>query len=385
MRELINATRETLSKPLSEIGISKEVPAELTEALQENIFYFSGFKTHHEMVEASRLMKGDDGAFKPFEQFKRDVQTIDNTYNRNYLKAEYNFAVQSTQMAVKWKEWEKDGDDYDLQYRTAGDERVREEHAALDMTTLPPSDPFWDSYLPPLGWNCRCTAVQVRKDKYPRSNSAESIAKGQAATAKPKQQIFRFNPGKQEKIFPPKHPYYKAPGEVKRQVNEIVATKRTSGNITEEERAKRKTNRKTMAKQGRELNRNRRITYEIDGKEYEFDFRNFGNGKNKVDICHHYAASMFGDDDFFLKNKILLNPQPYLDKGVTVGNAAIDHHNSGVATQKLKDATDRFFYIRTTLDNGNEAILHVGRYRDSGKLYLYAATKELPLYAKTPQ
>ena len=86
-----------------------------------------------------------------------------------------------------------------------------------------------------------------------------------------------------------------------------------------------------------------------------------------------------------MKNKILLNPQPYLDKGVMVGNAAIDHHNTGAATQKLKDATDRFFYIRTTLDNGNEVILHVGRYRDSGKLYLYSASKELPEYARTSQ
>ena len=111
-------------------------------------------------------------------------------------------------MAVKWKEWEQDGDRYDLQYRTAGDDRVREEHAALDGTTLPPSDPFWDSYLPPNGWNCRCTTVQVRKGKYPRSNSEEAIARGAACTAKPKQQIFRFNPGKQEKVFPPKHPYF---------------------------------------------------------------------------------------------------------------------------------------------------------------------------------
>jgi len=74
-----------------------------------------------------------------------------------------------------------------------------------------------------------------------------------------------------------------------------------------------------------------------------------------------------------------------LDKGVTVGNAGIDPHNSGADTQKLKDATDKFFYIRTTLANGNEVILHVGRYKDSGKLYLYAATKELPEYARTFQ
>ena len=154
------------------------------------------------------MLKGDDGNFKPFQQFLKDVETINKIYNRNYLQAEYNFATASTQMAVKWKEWEQEGDRYDLQYRTAGDSRVREEHAALDGITLPPSDPFWDSYLPPNGWNCRCTAVQVRQGKYPRSDSAAAMAAGANCTDTPKKQIFRFNPGKQEKIFPPKHPYF---------------------------------------------------------------------------------------------------------------------------------------------------------------------------------
>ena len=46
-------------------------------------------------------------------------------------------------MAAKWHDFEQDGDRYYLQYRTAGDDKVREEHAALNGTTLPPSDPFW--------------------------------------------------------------------------------------------------------------------------------------------------------------------------------------------------------------------------------------------------
>lgn len=34
------------------------------------------------------------------------------------------------------------------------------------------------------------------------------MAAGAACTAKPKQQIFRFNPGKTMTVFPPKHPYF---------------------------------------------------------------------------------------------------------------------------------------------------------------------------------
>ncbi len=74
-----------------------------------------------------------------------------------------------------------------------------------------PSDPFWSLYLPPNGWNCRCTAVQVRKGKYPQSDPTLSMLRGNNCTEAAKQQIFRFNPGKELKLFPPKHPYYKHP------------------------------------------------------------------------------------------------------------------------------------------------------------------------------
>lgn len=206
--ELINATSSVLSEKLDSLSVKQEIPDDLAATLRKNIFYFSGFKTHHELEEASRMLQSDDGGFKPFGKFYQDVKAIDATYNRNYLQAEYNFATASTQMAVKWKEWERTADRYDLQYRTAGDDRVREEHRELEGITLPMTDPFWNEYFPPNGWNCRCTAVRVRKGKYPTSDSDDAIQKGKNCTATPKQQIFRFNPGKQEKIFPEKHPYF---------------------------------------------------------------------------------------------------------------------------------------------------------------------------------
>ena len=138
---------------------------------------------------------------------------IDEAYNHNYLRAEYNFATNSTLSAVRWQNYAKDGDRYNLQYRTALDERVREEHRMLEGITLPPSDKFWDKYYPPNGWNCRCTVVQVLKDKYPTSNSDQACASGERATTQigkdgsNKAAIFRFNPGKAMKLMPPKHPY----------------------------------------------------------------------------------------------------------------------------------------------------------------------------------
>lgn len=117
-------------------------------------------------------------------------------------------------MAAKWQDVKGSSGNYNLQYRTAGDNRVREEHAALNGTTLPATDPFWRSYYPPNGWMCRCNVVEVRKEKFPESDSKEAIRKGDAATDKRdrfgnnKGAIFRFNPGAQERIFPEKHPYF---------------------------------------------------------------------------------------------------------------------------------------------------------------------------------
>ena len=168
VRGLIDETNRVLSSALT---VSHETPPELTAALRNNVFIFSGLKTYHSLSEVGLSLTDEEGNTKSFADFHRDVKAIDARYNSNYLYAEYNHAVHSAQMAVKWYDWEKDGDEYDLQYRTAGDERVREAHRQLDGVTLPPGDKFWDRYLPPNGWNCRCNVVQVLHGDYPRSDS----------------------------------------------------------------------------------------------------------------------------------------------------------------------------------------------------------------------
>jgi len=84
---------------------------------------------------------------------------------------------------------------------------VRPEHAALNGVTLPPSDEFWESYYPPNGWRCRCTVVQVRKKKHPATPHDEAMALGEAALERDTKGMFRFNPGKQERVFPAYNAY----------------------------------------------------------------------------------------------------------------------------------------------------------------------------------
>lgn len=204
-------------------SINYEVPETLRYALESNAFTFSGFKTFHTMREVGLSLLTSNGEIKPFNTFLADVKVINDRYNHNYLRAEYQQAIAASQMAVRWHEFEKGGDRYDLQYRTANDSRVREEHSVLHNTTLPIDDPFWDSFLPPNGWGCRCTTVQVRKGKYPTSDSELAMKRGLNCTDGAKRKIFRFNPGKTMELFPPKHPYRKVPKAAKAVIEKVSA------------------------------------------------------------------------------------------------------------------------------------------------------------------
>lgn len=179
----------------------------MRKRLQRSDWIFSGIKTFHELNEAFPSLLDENGERKPFERFLNDVQKIDKTYNRNYLRAEYNFVQSSAEMAAKWEHFSEDGDRYNLQYRTAGDDKVRPAHAELNGITLPPSDSFWESYYPPNGWNCRCTVVQVRKSKYPETPHDEAMSRGESALEDDKKGIFRFNSGKEEKTVPDYNAY----------------------------------------------------------------------------------------------------------------------------------------------------------------------------------
>ena len=203
VQDFINAHADVLNSSASKVQCSEN----LRQRLERSNWIFSGMKTFHELNEAFPSLLDENGSRKPFERFLNDVQAIHETYNRNYLRAEYNFVHASADMAAKWEQFEADGDRYLLQYRTAQDDRVRPEHADLEGVTLPIDDPFWADYYQPNGWNCRCTVVQVRRGKYPVTPHDEAMTRGEAALQRDSRGMFRFNPGKEQKSVPDYNPY----------------------------------------------------------------------------------------------------------------------------------------------------------------------------------
>ena len=194
-------------------AIPHETPSEMKAYLEKDAFIFSGLKTHAQLTEARSYLKDDNGHIVPFSKFQEKVLKLNERYNQHYLEAEYQFAVHSAQSAANWANLQEDTSRYWLEYRTAGDEKVRAQHQALNGICLPKDDDFWTEYYPPNGWRCRCIAVEVLAREKNLSDSKKAQELGEKATThiapngKNKLQMFRFNPGKEQKIFPPQNSY----------------------------------------------------------------------------------------------------------------------------------------------------------------------------------
>ncbi len=226
VKAVISETQRILDDGMQSGLSDNEPPQQMTDSLRSDVFVFSACKTHIQLKELSSMLLNDQGKVTPMSEFKQKATELHQQYNGNYLEAEYVFATSSAQMAAQWADVAQSENRYDLQYRTAGDSQVRETHRRLSNITLPADDPFWDAYYPPNGWRCRCTAIQVRKGKYPQSDSNEAITRGEIATTEidaqgnNRAEMFRFNPGKQQVIFPPSHPYYKVKETVTKNVKQ---------------------------------------------------------------------------------------------------------------------------------------------------------------------
>lgn len=182
------------------IGYDEGTTDELAAALRQNLFVFAAFKNHHMVADIAALLTDESGRLRPFEEFRHLALQVSKDYNTTWLRAEYDTALASGQMAVRWRDIERDKKALPyLRYVTAGDGRVRAAHAKLDGATKPVDDPFWDEWFPPNGWNCRCDVQQVvGGERGPKSLPSD----------KEVPPTFRNNPGKSGQVFNTQHPYF---------------------------------------------------------------------------------------------------------------------------------------------------------------------------------
>lgn len=197
-------------------------PANILAAqLKANLYQFSAAKSLVQAELLRDMILDDKGDIKPFNQYRDEVLKINKNYNVRYLNAEYNNTVAGTQMAVKWKNLEHIGAEY-LEYRTAGDDRVRQSHKDLDGVVLHINSPVWNRIYPPNDWACRCIVVPADKPVGLPPEKTDDKLIGKEAKKIVTNPIFDNNIGKSSKIFIDGHPYFKTAGG---DINELNAIK----------------------------------------------------------------------------------------------------------------------------------------------------------------
>lgn len=197
--QLWEGVEDAIGKQLTDFP-NTDPERKILEQFRQNVYVFSGFKDYQFLRMASDLLIDENGKRKAFNRFRDDVLAINENYNVNYLRTEYQHAQATAQMADKEFRMRSNADAVpNAKYITAGDERVRSNHAKLDNLVMPINDPRWKQYTPPLDWGCRCNKIATND---PVSNPADF----QNMPDVP--EMFSYSPLDDGVIFPKNHPYY---------------------------------------------------------------------------------------------------------------------------------------------------------------------------------
>tara|TARA_Y100000114_G_scaffold157297_1_gene189224 strand:- start:11845 stop:13050 length:1206 start_codon:yes stop_codon:yes gene_type:complete len=128
----------------------------LLTAFELNLFHFSAGKTSVQLQELNKLFR----KAKSFREFEVAALQLTKTFNRQWLETEYNTANLIGKASATYHRLMGRTDLFPYwEYKTIGDDKVRDEHAAMDGIILPANHKFWKIIFPPNDWNCRCYLV----------------------------------------------------------------------------------------------------------------------------------------------------------------------------------------------------------------------------------
>lgn len=138
---------------------------DLAGVVHAQVFTVAGATTTdlaRDMQEAIVEAKANGSTITDFRKdFDAIVQKHGWTYNgkRGWrTRVIYDTNMRSAAMAGRWEQLTANAERRPyLQYRTAGDARVRPQHRAWNGQIHRIGDAFWDTHYPPNGWGCRCT------------------------------------------------------------------------------------------------------------------------------------------------------------------------------------------------------------------------------------
>ena len=132
MRYLIQAVEKGYGKTLVSLPFGEQAYTLLAE-LQYNAGLFAALKNHVQMRDLVRQLRDERGRLRSFREFRGVARTINEQYNQQWLRAEYNAAVGAARSAAQWQQHLETKERYpNLKYVAVHDERTRQSHRIWD-------------------------------------------------------------------------------------------------------------------------------------------------------------------------------------------------------------------------------------------------------------
>jgi hypothetical protein len=198
-KELFDYTYRMLEKGITQVYGNLEYndkQFEFTQRLKRNAARFAGYKSAWQTAQLKSA--------KPEAYAK-----INKAYNNLWMRSEYVHTVRSARTAQNYRKYLEDADIYPyLEYMPSKSAEPRADHKKLYGIIKPIEDSFWDTYMPPIDWGCKCSVAQRRRD----TGSAELPDDAPKSPA-----AMRNNPGKKGELFTDGHPMIKKLSNEKRQ------------------------------------------------------------------------------------------------------------------------------------------------------------------------
>lgn len=182
--------------------------------LKRNNAVFAAFKAHREQNDLAGLLVDDDGNARSFDSFRRAAAPVIGEYNVNWLQTEYATAVRVARTAVRFKQYEKDGDLYpNAEWLPSRAAEPRMSHRKYYHTVRRLTDPWWETHYPGCVWGCQCDMRNTDKPvthigDNPAAPGAEPTTVPPSEEAGVRSPGLSRNPARSGELFSRDHPYF---------------------------------------------------------------------------------------------------------------------------------------------------------------------------------
>lgn len=179
------------------------------QLMEYNLFEFSASKTEARLAAMTDLLiDKEKQTIRSFNEFRDLASQEVQEFNSNYLLSEYNLSVSVGQNSAAYHRFMAEKDDFPyVQYQTAGDNKVRNQHALLEGKIFNLNDKEAMNLWPPNGYGCRCEFLQTNQKPKETTTGTAGIELMQKADPKWKDSQFQINRGDLKQVFTNKQFY----------------------------------------------------------------------------------------------------------------------------------------------------------------------------------